>query len=56
MIMKSAPIFLASKVVPVPSGSLSKDEIEDDEIHTPSESRLLKPAEVSIVTLMHSTL
>jgi hypothetical protein len=54
--MKSAPIFLASKAMHVPSNSLSKDEVEDEEMHTPSESRLLKPAEVSSVTLTHSTL
>jgi len=50
--MKSASIFFASKVAAVSSKSLSEDDAEEDEMRTPTESRLLKPAEVSAVTLV----
>jgi hypothetical protein len=49
--MKSAPIFLASKIATIASNSLSEDE--EDEVRTPTESRLLKPAEVSTAPSTH---
>lgn len=48
--MRSAPIFLASKLTSSPTSNTKiEEDQDDDEMRTPHESRLLKPTEVSVL-------